>query len=206
MRISRRNFLKTGTLAFAGTALLSKELLAESSAKPLLGIQLYSIRDDMKKDPAGTLKQLAAMGYKNVEHAGYGNRKFYGYTAAEFKKLLDGLGLDVPVIVKTATEMAAIEAENPLLDVAVDPSRLIVAFAAAAGDLAALASLDALVEAPEKLHVGRHAAFLWCANGILESKAGAALLGKVGRAATTRNWATVLKIQALMTKPGAANS
>jgi sugar phosphate isomerase/epimerase len=96
MRISRRNFLKTGTLAFAGTALLSKELLAESSAKPLLGIQLYSIRDDMKKDPAGTLKQLAAMGYKNVEHAGYGNRKFYGYTAAEFKKLLDGLGLLMP--------------------------------------------------------------------------------------------------------------
>jgi sugar phosphate isomerase/epimerase len=96
MRISRRNFLKTGTLAFAGTALLSKELLAESSAKPLLGIQLYSVRDDMKKDPAGTLKQLAAMGYKNVEHAGYGNRRFYGYTAAEFKKLLDGMGLLMP--------------------------------------------------------------------------------------------------------------
>ena len=96
MSISRRNFLKTGTLAFAGTALLSKELLAAGSAKPLLGIQLYSIRDDMKKDPAGTLKQLAAMGYKNVEHASYSNRKFYGYSASEFKKLLGGLGLLMP--------------------------------------------------------------------------------------------------------------
>jgi len=36
------------------------------------------------------------MGYKNVEHANYINRKFYGYTAAEFKKILDDLGLKMP--------------------------------------------------------------------------------------------------------------
>ena len=47
----------------------------------------------MKKDPSGTLKQLADMGYKNVEHANYVDGKFYGYAPAEFKKLLDGLGL-----------------------------------------------------------------------------------------------------------------
>ena len=111
-----------------------------------------------------------------------------------------------PQIVAMGGGGFTMEPENPLLDVAVDPSRLIVAFTAAADDLAALSTLDTLIEAPERLHVGRHAAFLWCANGILESKAGAALLGKVGRAATTRNWATVLKIQALMTKPGAANT
>ncbi|MBS0032031.1 sugar phosphate isomerase/epimerase family protein [Chitinophaga sp. 22321] len=96
MSISRRNFLMKGTLALAGTALLSKELLAAGMAKPVLGIQLYSIRDDMKKDPSGTLKQLSAMGYKNVEHAGYANRKFYGYSAADFKKLLGDLGLLMP--------------------------------------------------------------------------------------------------------------
>lgn len=93
MSISRRNFLMKGSLALAGTALLSKELLAATAFKPVLGIQLYSIRDDMKKDPAGTLKQLSAMGYKNVEHAGYGNRKFYGYTAKDFKKFLGDLGM-----------------------------------------------------------------------------------------------------------------
>lgn len=47
----------------------------------------------MKKDPAGTLKLLSAMGYRYVEHANYIDRKFYGYTASEFKKRLDGLGM-----------------------------------------------------------------------------------------------------------------
>ncbi|SEW42869.1 sugar phosphate isomerase/epimerase family protein [Chitinophaga arvensicola] len=96
MSISRRSFLLQGSLAVAGAAFLPKGLLAANAAKPLLGIQLYSIREDMKKDPSGTLKQLAAMGYKNVEHAGYSKRQFYGYSAKEFKKLLDDLGLLMP--------------------------------------------------------------------------------------------------------------
>ncbi|TWF41666.1 sugar phosphate isomerase/epimerase [Chitinophaga polysaccharea] len=96
MQISRRNFLLKGSLAIAGTALLPKSLLAAAASKPILGIQLYSIREDMKKDPAGTLKQLATMGYKYVEHAGYSNRKFYGYSATEFKKRLGDLGLSMP--------------------------------------------------------------------------------------------------------------
>ena len=50
----------------------------------------------MMKNPAGTLKQLAQMGYKHVEHANYIDRKFYGYTAKEFKKVLDDLGLKMP--------------------------------------------------------------------------------------------------------------
>lgn len=58
-----------------------------------MGIQLYSIRDDMKKDPLGSLKQLAGMGYKYVEHANYADRKFYGYTPLEFKKVLSDLGM-----------------------------------------------------------------------------------------------------------------
>ncbi|MHA4809455.1 sugar phosphate isomerase/epimerase family protein [Flavitalea flava] len=59
----------------------------------ILGLQLYSVRDEMNKDAAGTLQLLAAMGYRYVEHAGYWDRKFYGHTAKDFKKLLDGLGL-----------------------------------------------------------------------------------------------------------------
>jgi sugar phosphate isomerase/epimerase len=81
-------------MALAGAAVLPHALLAaERRKKHLLGIQLYSVRDDMKKDPAGTLKQLSAMGYKHVEHANYIDRKFYGYAAADFKKLLDDTGL-----------------------------------------------------------------------------------------------------------------
>jgi sugar phosphate isomerase/epimerase len=96
MYTSRRDFLKKTTLALAGSAVLSNELFAAKKKGELLGVQLYSIRDDMKSDPLGSLKKVAAMGYKHVEHANYVNRKFYGYGAAEFKKILDDLGLKMP--------------------------------------------------------------------------------------------------------------
>ena len=97
MQLSRRKFLVTGSLSIAGTMILPNNIFADKkSTHTTLGIQLYSVRDDMKKDPLGTLKQLAAMGYKNVEHANYVDRKFYGYTAPEFKKVLNGLGLKMP--------------------------------------------------------------------------------------------------------------
>jgi sugar phosphate isomerase/epimerase len=93
---SRRDFLKKSTVALAGSMLLSKTMLAGSKSAELTGLQLYSIREDMKKDPLGSLKQLAAMGYKNVEHANYVDRKFYGHSAKEFRKILDDLGLKMP--------------------------------------------------------------------------------------------------------------
>ena len=96
MIASRRTFLKNGTLAVAGSMLFSKELFAAKYKNQLVGIQLYSIRDDMKKDPSGTLKKLSDMGYKHVEHANYVDRTFYGYKPTEFKKLLVGLGLTMP--------------------------------------------------------------------------------------------------------------
>lgn len=117
--------------------------------------------------------------------------------------LRERLGVDVPVIVKSARDLAAIAAENPFAAAAPDHSRLLVAFAPDAPALATLAAVGALVVAPEQFHLGRHAAYLHCAGGILESRAGAALLGKPGRAATTRNWATVLKLHALA-RPGSA--
>ena len=96
MNNSRRTFLKNSAFAVAGSSLLSKLPFVNSKDGELVGIQLYSVRDDMGKDPLGTLKQLAAMGYKNVEHANYRDRKFYGYTPPEFKKILDDLGMAMP--------------------------------------------------------------------------------------------------------------
>src|SRR6476469_9509291 len=93
MQTSRRSFLKKTALTLASTSLLSKGLFASPATPGILGIQLYSVRDDMAKEPSGVLKQLASMGYRYVEHANYVNRKFYGYAAADFKKLLDGLDL-----------------------------------------------------------------------------------------------------------------
>jgi hypothetical protein len=94
MHPSRRKFLKKTMLAAMGTTLFSQGVFAGRSKK-VLGLQLYSVRDDMKKNPVETLKQVAAIGYRNVEHANYVNRKFYGFSAAEFKKLLDGIGLNM---------------------------------------------------------------------------------------------------------------
>jgi sugar phosphate isomerase/epimerase len=93
MNHSRRNFVKTSAAALVGAAILPGKLFALNQHKVEVGLQLWSVRDDMHADPLGTLKLLAAMGYTVVEHAGYDNRKFYGYTPAEFKKILSDLGL-----------------------------------------------------------------------------------------------------------------
>lgn len=91
MKTSRRTFIKTGAMALAAGAILPRSAFAGKTG--IVGVQLYSIRDDMEKDPVGSLTQIAKMGYKYVEHANYIDRKFYGYAPAEFKKILDGLGL-----------------------------------------------------------------------------------------------------------------
>src|SRR4029077_18028857 len=96
MPASRRTFIKHATLAVAGSTLVSRELFALAKTSELTGVQLYSVRDDMKKDPLATLQQISKMGYKHVEHANYVDRKFYGYTAKEFKKVLDDQRLNMP--------------------------------------------------------------------------------------------------------------
>ena len=96
MNTSRRDFIKKSALTVLGSSALINVAMASKPAKQLTGLQLYSVRDEMKQDPLGTLKQLAAMGYKHVEHAGYRDRKFYGYAAKDFKKVLDDLGMKMP--------------------------------------------------------------------------------------------------------------
>ncbi len=95
MDTTRRQFVKNSALVVAGAALFSKKMMAMEKSKWITGLQLYSVRDDMKTDPLDTLKKLADMGYRYVEHANYIDRKFYGYTAKGFKKVLDDLGLQM---------------------------------------------------------------------------------------------------------------
>jgi len=96
MPTSRRDFIKKSALAVVGGSLLSSSLFANPPKKKLLGLQLYCVRDEMKKDPLGTLKELAKFGYRNVEHADYVDRKFYGWTPQEFKKILKDLDMTMP--------------------------------------------------------------------------------------------------------------
>lgn len=117
-------------------------------------------------------------------------------SAAQIRQaVLAQLGVDAAVIVKTAREWAAIAGAQPLA-MAHDPSRLLVAVTAGAASLQAAAGIVAA--SGEAFAVTPHAAYLWCGNGILESKAGVALLKCLGEGGTTRNWATVTKLQHLL--------
>lgn len=106
----------------------------------------------------------------------------------------DQLGVDAAVILKTAAEWQAIAAEQPIAE-ADDPSRLLVAIPADAQALQAAAGIVAA--SGERFVVTDHAAYLWCGNGILESRAAVLLLKQLGERGTTRNWATVVKLKAL---------
>jgi len=84
-------------MAIAAAAILphSSCTSAAKGKKGIVGVQLYSVRDDMMNDPVGSLKKVAEMGYKYVEHANYVDGKFYGYAPAEFRKILDDTGLNM---------------------------------------------------------------------------------------------------------------
>jgi sugar phosphate isomerase/epimerase len=88
---SRRTFIKSTTLLSAAFLIDPAEL---SKKKSLIGLQLYTVRDTMEKDPADTLAKVAAIGYNSVEGATYtGTQKFYGLSPAEFSRLLKSHGL-----------------------------------------------------------------------------------------------------------------
>ena len=91
MKHSRRDFLKTGSASLLyGSALLQgTELYAQTLSVPL-AIQLYSVREQLPTDYTGTLKQIAALGYREVEAAGY-----FNHSAAEVKHAMHDAGLNL---------------------------------------------------------------------------------------------------------------
>lgn len=64
-----------------------------ANAQKEIGLQLWSIKDDMKKDPVATIEAVGKMGYSFVEAAGYHDGQFYGMEPAEFRALLEKNGL-----------------------------------------------------------------------------------------------------------------
>lgn len=75
--------------------LVSLLILPACTQKKEIYIQLYSVRDDIKADYAGTIAKVAEMGYTGVETAGYADGKFYGLSPAEFKKSIEDVGMVV---------------------------------------------------------------------------------------------------------------
>ncbi|GBU08299.1 sugar phosphate isomerase [Bacteroidales bacterium] len=81
------------TLFFACQSQTSPQGQEEVKVKKNIGIQLYSLRDDIKKDFDGTIKALGEMGYTEVEAAGYGDGKFYDLSPADYKKAIEDAGM-----------------------------------------------------------------------------------------------------------------
>lgn len=152
---------------------------------------------------------LGSLGYDGVRTLLNSGNAVFGSARRSAKEharrirseLAEQLGVDVPTLVKTAGAIASTRAQNPFAALATDPSRLLVAFTSDSKSLRSLEPVGALVRAPERFHLGTQAAYLWCARGILESRAALALLGKSGQPVTTRNWATVLKLDEALRAP-----
>lgn len=88
---TRRSFLKTSSVLSAGLMIGPSKLKAKTS---LIGLQLYTVRDAMEKDPKAALAHVAKIGYNSVEGATYTEtEKFYGMSPSEFKKVLKNNGL-----------------------------------------------------------------------------------------------------------------
>lgn len=95
--MKRRKFIETAGILGAAAILPISCISMEKSPSYKLGYQLFSIRDEMAKDPIATLKALKTLGYQDFEIYGFDAEKkmYYGYKASDFKKILDDLDLSV---------------------------------------------------------------------------------------------------------------
>jgi sugar phosphate isomerase/epimerase len=97
--MNRRNFLAHTTILTAGAALAPRALHAACSALPA-GVQLYTVRDALQRDPRGTLAKLHEIGIVEGELYGLNgpeNASLFGLTTKELKQAFDASGIKVPM-------------------------------------------------------------------------------------------------------------
>ena len=95
MTTNRRDFIRTSSMAAAGTILLpSFAMAAKSKMKP--GIQTYSVRNQLKEDFEGTMKYIAEVGYKHIEAYGLGGDGMFLGTISpkHYTKVIKDLGME----------------------------------------------------------------------------------------------------------------
>jgi uncharacterized protein (DUF1697 family) len=149
---------------------------------------------------------IASLGYGDVRTLlNSGNAVFTSpraprkTAAAEMQSaLLNKTGVSSRFTLRSAAELAETIDANPLLGQAADHTRLFASFVTERGDMAKVAALLKQSWKPESIAAGPGVVYVWCANGLLESKAQEAVGKALGDGMTVRNWATVLKIRALI--------
>jgi len=182
----------------------------KSAARRSGGVQVALLRGinvgKAKRVAMADLRALAeSLGYTNVRTLlNSGNVVFVskkhspGEAALRLEQgIAKTLGVESRVTVLTGEELDAIVSENPLLRVAKNPSRLLVTVLTDPKDRSRLQPLLKEKWKPEAFALGARVAYLWCPDSILDSRLGASVNKVLGAGATARNWATVLKLQAL---------
>lgn len=91
--MERRKFIKSSSAALLGGMLMPGLVYANLPSDHVIGLQLYSLRNEINEDLEESLKRIAAIGYKNVEAAGYSDGKFYGLEPTAFKELVEKLNM-----------------------------------------------------------------------------------------------------------------
>lgn len=148
---------------------------------------------------------VAALGYQDVRTLlNSGNIVFtapgrlHGDPAVRIEQAIASrLGVSARVTVLTAAEVAAAISDNPLGSIAENPSRLLVYVLSDPRDRSKLTPLARQQWTPEALALGRRVAYLWCPEGILQSRLAVAVDRVLGNAVTARNWNTMTKLHAL---------
>ena len=109
------------------------------------------------------------------------------------------LGVPARVTVLPAAALAAIIEGNPLLDRCDNPSCLLVTVFRQPADRAKLVALAKKQDwSPDTIVVGKGAAYLWCPRGMMASELAETMVRSLGDGVTTRNWATMTKLHALL--------
>ena len=155
---------------------------------------------------------LAELGCDDVKtHLQSGNAVFTSASAdtaaaaTEIERALAGeLKVQSTVIVRTAADLAAILAADPLGEVATDPARYLVGFFAGAPDPAGARALESADLAPNRVRIVGREVYLWCPAGVNDSPFSTVNWEKhLGVAVTMRNWRTVTRL-AMLADPDAA--
>jgi uncharacterized protein (DUF1697 family) len=123
-------------------------------------------------------------------------------SAAKIGKSIAGrLGITSRIIVLTSPELDTIIDDNPLLKIATNPSLLLVSVLADPLDRKTILPLARQKWSPGALGIGKRVAYLWCPDGSLKSPLADEVNRLLGDRVTARNWATMLKIQAIAKGP-----
>jgi uncharacterized protein (DUF1697 family) len=147
---------------------------------------------------------LAELGYARLStHLQSGNAVFSAATpadrtAARIRASIESeFGLDVPVLVRTATQLRAVLAADPFGSLATDESRYLVQFLDAEPDSSRLAALDEQRYEPERYELIGRELYLWLPGGVHKSRLEPALRRIVG-VGTARNWRTLRRLLELL--------